>query len=258
LYQLAKEKLVFPQISPYRHPHHSASSVAIIGGGSYPKPGEISLAHCGVLFLDEIAEFAKKTLDMLRQPLETGKITISRAHSTVTYPASFILIGAMNPCPCGYLGSNTHYCTCTQKQIQTYRNRVSGPVYDRIDILLSLRPVNLDKPSEIIETSAAIRQRVEKAQQRQFARYQEQMYNAKAPFEVLTATSPLTENQRKMIAHVSAKQQWSNRVQIKIIRLARTVSDLAGDIQISDESIWKAITLRRMSHHKEQMIARKS
>ena len=123
LYQLAKEKLHSPQMAPYRHPHHSASSVAIIGGGTYPKPGEISLAHQGVLFLDEMAEFTKKTLDMLRQPLETGKVTISRAHSTVTYPSSFILIGAMNPCPCGYLGSNTHYCTCTPKQIQAYRNR---------------------------------------------------------------------------------------------------------------------------------------
>lgn len=129
LYQFTKETLVSPQLTPYRHPHHSASSVAIIGGGSNPKPGEISLAHHGVLFLDEMAEFTKKTLDMLRQPLETGKITISRAHATVTYPASFILIGAMNPCPCGYLGSNTHYCICTPKQVQKYRNRVSGPIY---------------------------------------------------------------------------------------------------------------------------------
>ena len=144
IYQLAKEKLPSPQIAPYRNPHHSASSVAIIGGGSYPKPGEISLAHRGVLFLDEIAEFQKKTLDMLRQPLEAGKVTISRAQSKVTYPTSFILIAAMNPCPCGFLGSHTRYCTCTPKQIQAYTNRISGPVYDRIDILLFLQSVNLD------------------------------------------------------------------------------------------------------------------
>ncbi len=100
-----------------------------LGGGTHPKPGEVSLAHRGVLFLDEMAEFAKKTLDMLRQPLETGKVTISRISSTVTYPADFILLGAMNPCPCGYLGSRTRYCTCSPKQIQAYRNRVSGPIY---------------------------------------------------------------------------------------------------------------------------------
>jgi magnesium chelatase family protein len=121
LNQIAGERRSYYQTVPYRHTHHSASCVAIIGGGSSPRPGEISLAHRGVLFLDEIAEFTKKTLDMLRQPLETGKVTISRAHSTVTYPSSFILIGAMNPCPCWYLDSNHHYCTCTEKQIHSYR-----------------------------------------------------------------------------------------------------------------------------------------
>jgi len=128
LYQLAGEKIESGH-PPFRHPHHSASSVSLIGGGTHPKPGEVSLAHRGVLFLDEMAEFAKKTLDMLRQPLETGKVTISRISSTVTYPADFILLGAMNPCPCGYLGSRTRYCTCSPKQIQAYRNRVSGPIY---------------------------------------------------------------------------------------------------------------------------------
>jgi magnesium chelatase family protein len=258
LYQLAKEKLHSPKVAPYRNPHHSASSIAIIGGGTYPKPGEISLAHHGVLFLDEMAEFTKKTLDMLRQPLETEKVTISRAHSTVTYPASFILIGAMNPCPCGYLGSNTHYCTCTQKQIQAYRNRVSGPVYDRFDVQLSLQSVELAQQPRIAERSSDIRSRVETAQERQFTRYQAQIYNAKVPFELLTSTSPLTDSQRKMIAQVSSKQHWSNRVQIKIIRLARTISDLAGDSDITDESIWKAIQLRRTLNHKQQKVAGKN
>lgn len=257
LYQLAQEKLQNPKVPPYRNPHHSASSVAIIGGGTYPKPGEISLAHHGILFLDEMSEFTKKTLDMLRQPLETGKVTISRAHSTVTYPSSFILIGATNPCPCGYLSSNSHYCTCTDKQIQAYHNRISGPVYDRMDILLSLQPVNLNQKDNKPEISSDIRSRVMKAQEQQFTRYQEQICNAKVPFEILRSTSPLTENQQKMIAKISAKHHWSNRVQIKIIRLARTISDLGGHIHITDESVWKAIQLRRTVNYKEHMIARK-
>jgi magnesium chelatase family protein len=256
LYQLAQEKLIYPQIAPYRNPHHSASSVAIIGGGQNPKPGEISLAHHGILFLDEMAEFTKKTLDMLRQPLETGKVTISRAHSTVTYPASFLLIGAMNPCPCGYLGSNTHYCSCSPKQIQAYRNRVSGPIFDRIDILLSLYPVNLEQPPGMRESSLEIRNRVEQARDVQYARYQAEITNAKVPFEQLMKTSPLTSNQQKMMTQVSSKKQWSNRVQIKMIRLARTLSDLAGEALISDESIWKAMTLRRNNISKEHTKAR--
>lgn len=254
LYQLAKEKLVSPQIAPYRNPHHSASAVAIVGGGPNPKPGEISLAHRGVLFLDEIAEFQKKTLDMLRQPLESGMVTISRVQSTVTYPSSFILLAAMNPCPCGYFGSNTRYCSCSPKQIQTYKNRISGPVQDRIDILLFLQSVNLDQQSQKRASSEDIRKRVEKARERQYERYQELICNAKVPFEKLTATSPLQEHQLRMIRQVASKQQWSNRVQIKIIRLARTISDLAGSREITDESIWQAITLRRGNPLKEQMM----
>ena len=197
LYQLAGEKRLFTHTIPFRHPHHSASAVAIVGGGSNPKPGEISLAHRGVLFLDGMAEFSKKTLDMLRQPLETGEVTISRAHSTVTYPASFVLIGAMNPCPCGYLGSLHHYCTCSEKQIQVYRNRLSGPIYDRIDILLSLQSVNVNQPSKVQESSKTIQKRVEAARQRQFIRYQQEVSNAKVPFDVLMKTSTLTMEQKK-------------------------------------------------------------
>ncbi|MBS4212695.1 YifB family Mg chelatase-like AAA ATPase [Neobacillus rhizophilus] len=258
LYQLAGERKIFHQTVPFRHPHHSASSVAIIGGGSTPRPGEISLAHHGVLFLDEMAEFPKKTLDMLRQPLETGKVTISRAHSTVTYPSSFLLIGAMNPCPCGYLGSNSHYCTCTDKQIQSYRNRLSGPVYDRIDILLTLQSVNLDQKAGLQETSEKIRMRVEQARTLQYNRYKMEMSNAKVPFEILMETSPLTNEQQKMLTNVAVKQNWSNRVQIKIIRLARTISDLKGEDVISDSAIWEAMTLRRWGLHKSHAIARET
>ncbi|MFE8698136.1 YifB family Mg chelatase-like AAA ATPase [Cytobacillus sp. FJAT-53684] len=258
LYQLAGEKRIQPHTIPFRHPHHSASAVAIIGGGSNPKPGEISLAHRGVLFLDEMAEFTKKTLDMLRQPLETGKVTISRAHSTVTYPASFILIGAMNPCPCGYLGSFHHYCTCSDKQIQAYRNRLSGPIYDRIDILLSLQSVNVHQPSKVQESSKVVRKRVELARLRQFDRYKREESNAKISFESLVETSPLTPEQKRMLTNVSVKQNWSNRVQIKIIRLARTISDLAGEEKITDQAIWEAMKLRRWTQNKQQGIARET
>ncbi len=256
LYQLAGEKLIHP--TPYRHPHHSASSVAIIGGGSTPRPGEISLAHHGVLFLDEIAEFPKKTLDMLRQPLETGEVTISRAHSTVTYPCSFILIGAMNPCPCGYLGSASHYCTCSSKQIQAYRNRLSGPVYDRIDILLSLKSVNLNQSIIRNKSSKEIKKLVELARERQYERYQQEVTNAKVPVEILLETCRISSNQQNMLTNVVAKQNWSNRVQIKILRLARSISDLAGEAEISDQAIWEAMALRRWSYQKQQSVARET
>ncbi|MDC3423464.1 YifB family Mg chelatase-like AAA ATPase [Aquibacillus sp. 3ASR75-11] len=258
LYQLAGEKRNQYQTVPFRHPHHSASAVSIIGGGSNPRPGEISMAHRGVLFLDEIAEFSKKTLDMLRQPLETGEVTISRVHSTVTYPSSFILVGAMNPCSCGYLGSRHHYCTCSHKQIQAYRNRLSGPIYDRMDILLSLKSVNVNQPQEQQESSLEIRKRVESARQRQFDRYQVEVSNAKVPFETMMETSPLSMEQKKTLTNVSAKQNWSNRVQIKIIKLARTISDLAGEERIADHAIWEAMTLRRWGQNKQQVIARET
>ncbi|MCM3443117.1 YifB family Mg chelatase-like AAA ATPase [Metabacillus halosaccharovorans] len=258
LYQLASEKRNYDQTVPFRHPHHSSSAVAIIGGGSNPRPGEISLAHRGVLFLDEIAEFSKKTLDMLRQPLETGEVTISRVHSTVTYPSSFILVGAMNPCPCGYLGSHQHYCTCTKKQILSYRNRLSGPIYDRFDILLSIKSVNINQPKRMLESSEEIRKRVETARIRQYYRYQQEISNAKVPFEILMEKSPLTTKQSHTLTNVSAKQNWSNRVQIKIIRLARTISDIAGEEKVTDQAIWEAMTFRRWEQNQPKMMARET
>lgn len=138
IYQLAGITNPNVHLAPFREPHHSASAVSLIGGGASPKPGEVSLAHQGVLFLDEMSEFPKRTLDMLRQPLETGKVTISRAASTVTYPAQFLLLSAMNLCPCGYLGSRHRYCTCTPKQILAYTNRISGPIEDRLKKMFTL------------------------------------------------------------------------------------------------------------------------
>lgn len=244
LHQLSGTHYPNTNIPPFRNPHHSASGISIIGGGTYPKPGEISLAHRGVLFLDEIAEFQRKTLDMLRQPFESGKITISRTHAILTYPASFILIAAMNPCPCGYAGSNTRYCTCTPRQTHSYRNKISGPLRDRFDIRLTIKPVDFEKDTSNGEFSSMVKSRVEAARVRQYERYGKELCNSRVSYDLLQKTSPLTQEQKKIIQQLAANRNWSNRTQIKIIRLARTISDLEGKAAITDESIWEALNLR--------------
>jgi magnesium chelatase family protein len=247
LYQLAAAPYTSHTLPPYRHPHHSASAVSIIGGGTNPKPGEVSLAHRGILFLDELGEFSKKTLDMLRQPLENEKVTISRVHSTVTYPAKFIFIAAMNPCPCGYLGSNDHYCSCTEKQIKSYKSRVSGPILDRIDILLTLKAVSLKGHDfKGVESSEEVKRRVIAAREKQYSRYGEGICNGSVPFEQLIKDSPLTTQLQQFLQDLSIQNGLSNRVQIKIIRLARTIADLNGEDSISDKALEEAMKLRKM------------
>ncbi|MDC3412035.1 YifB family Mg chelatase-like AAA ATPase [Terrihalobacillus insolitus] len=247
IYQLSGVFYDTFHLPPFRNPHHSSSAVSLIGGGSHPKPGEISLAHHGVLFLDEMAElFPKRTLDMLRQPIETGKVTISRAASTVTYPSRFILISAMNPCPCGYLGSRHFYCTCTPKQITSYTNRVSGPIQDWMDLSLSLQAVSLNKDSlGQNESSATIRCRVVAARQRQYDRYGSANSNAVVPSEVILESCQLDFDQQKMLQQWSSNQNWSTRVQMKVIRIARTISDLNGEVDVTNEALWEAMAMRR-------------
>ncbi|WP_113928365.1 YifB family Mg chelatase-like AAA ATPase [Bacillus sp. P14.5] len=245
LYQLSTSNAAHSRQPPFRNPHHSASGVSIIGGDQNPKPGESSLAHRGVLFLDEIAEFSKKTLDMLRQPLESGSVTISRAHSTVNYPASFILIGAMNPCPCGFLHSLTNYCTCTPKQITAYHNRLSGPIRDRFDIHLSLKPVDLQREQQNEkEDSEAVRKRVTEARKRQHDRYGEQICNGRVTYDRLMKSSSLSNSQHQLIRQLSSKNHLSNRAQIKILRLARTIADLGHSEELLDEHIWEGVRLQ--------------
>ncbi|MEH7272315.1 ATP-binding protein [Neobacillus vireti] len=246
LHQLSGTHYPNSKTPPFRNPHHSASGISIIGGGTYPKPGEISLAHRGVLFLDEIAEFPKKTLDLLRQPFENGKITISRTHATLTYPASFILIAAMNPCPCGYAGSNTHYCTCTPRQTLSYQNKISGPLRDRFDIHLKNNHVDLESKMEGGGISLEyVRGKGEETRNRQYERYGKELCNSRVSYDTLQKTSPLTLEQERVLHQLAAKKNWSNRTQIKIIRLARTISDLEGNSEITDQSIWEAVKLRR-------------
>lgn len=255
LYQLAGAPYHSLYQPAYRHPHHSASAVSIVGGGTNPKPGEVSLAHRGVLFLDELGEFSKKTLDMLRQPLENQKVTISRVHSTVTYPAKFIFIAAMNPCPCGYLGSDRQYCTCTENKIRSYKSRVSGPILDRIDILLSLKAVNLKNHDfKGNESSEEVKKRVIAARERQYRRYGNEICNGSVTFERLIASSPLTNHQQQFLQSLSIKQGLSNRVQIKIIRLARTIADLRGEDSLSDEALKEAMALRKMNISSNKLV----
>ncbi|WP_445505514.1 ATP-binding protein [Niallia sp. 03091] len=221
------------------------------------RPGEISLAHRGVLFLDEMAEFSKKTLEMLRQPIETGKVTISRVRSTVTYPASFLLIGAMNLCPCGYLGSKSHYCSCTSKQITSYQNRISGPIRDRFDISLSLQSIPIEKNTELVrESSDEIRKRVILARERQYERYGSEICNGRISYETLMKTNNFSEKIKHMIKQMTLKKKWSNRVQIKIIRIVRTISDLKGEQQLSEETLWESMSLSRTQD--EQLIKRRN
>ncbi len=184
---------------------------------------------------------------MLRQPLENGKVTISRAHSTVSYPAKFIFIAAMNPCPCGYLGSDQRYCTCSPNQVINYQNRVSGPVRDRIDVLLSLRPVQLKEPNfEKIESSETVRKRVSVARSRQYERYGEEVTNGEVVYERLLKTSRLNDRQHDLLQDLCMKYGLSNRVHIKVLRIARTIADLNGDDEITDEAILEALRLRKV------------
>ncbi|MDN4609225.1 YifB family Mg chelatase-like AAA ATPase [Sporosarcina highlanderae] len=240
IYHLARENRGLSMRPPYRHPHHSASSISLIGGGTYPKPGEISMAHRGVLFLDELGEFSRKTLEMLRQPMETGEVTISRVRQSVTYPSNFIMIAATNPCPCGYAGSNERYCTCTQRQVTTYQLKASGPLLDRLDLVLSLRSVGLQEKG-VAESSSTIRERTTRAREIQRNRYGNEWLNSNVPFHVLDKTANLTNEQKNLIQQICFENKWSNRTQIKLLRIARTIADLEESQLISENALQEAI-----------------
>ena len=223
---------------PFRDPHHTISNVALIGGGSTPRPGEVSLAHNGVLFLDEFAEFSRAALEVLREPLENGQVTISRAKETVTYPARFTLVAAMNPCPCGNLGNPLKPCTCSPMQINRYKSRISGPLLDRIDLTVNLNPVKYsdwNKTSEG-ETSAQIRERVLKAREIQRARFQGTSTTANAFMNAkqIKEFCPLPSGADAVLEAAMRKFGLSARSLDKILKTARTIADLEGkkDIEV--------------------------
>jgi len=231
---------------PFRAPHHSASSVALVGGGSDPRPGEISLAHNGVLFLDELPEFDRKVLEALREPLESGRVAISRAARQAEYPARFQLIGAMNPCPCGYLGHFSGKCRCTPDQVARYRHKLSGPLLDRIDIQIEVPAVRED---ELVATgrgeqSARVRERVEQAHGRQLAR-QGKSNTRLGPREIERFCTA-EEKAGALLRQAIGKLHLSARAYHRVLKLARTIADLAGEATIAVTHVAEAIQYRRL------------
>jgi magnesium chelatase family protein len=222
---------------PFRAPHHTLSNVSIIGGGSIPKPGEVSLAHLGVLFLDELPEFQKSALEVLRQPIEDHEVTISRVNATLTYPASFMLIASMNPCPCGYLGDPTHKCTCTKNEIRRYNSRISGPLLDRIDIRVEVPAVDIKELEDRTpgESSMLIRKRVNRARQIQNERFQNEKgiyFNAQLEPHLIDRYCELDQEGQDFLEMVYSKLKLSGRGYHRILKLARTIADLDGADQI--------------------------
>ena len=218
---------------PFRSPHHSVSSTAIVGGGSVPRPGEVSLAHNGVLFLDELPEFARDTLEVLRQPLEDGRVTVSRVHGTASYPCRFMLVAAMNPCKCGYLGHPTRECTCTPSAVDAYRRRISGPLLDRIDLHVEALPVEYDDlaSEQGGESSADVRARVMAARALQRERYKALpgvRCNAQLPSGALRRYCRMTPAAEKILRSAFERLGYSARAYDRILRVARTVADLDG------------------------------
>lgn len=233
---------------PFRAPHHTSSAIALVGGGSVPRPGEISLAHHGVLFLDELPEFDRKVLEVLREPLESGHITISRAARQATFPAQFQLIAAMNPCPCGFYGHFNQRCRCTPEQILRYKNKISGPLLDRIDMNIevpALKPDELSTPSQA-EGSAHIRERVETARQQQYAR-QKKPNAALGPLEI-SEHCQLSESGTHLLQAAMHKFGLSARAYHRILKVGRTIADLQLHPTISDAHIAEALQYRRYDH----------
>mgnify|MGYP002856677429 CR=1 FL=1 len=232
-------------VRPFRAPHHTISPVALVGGGTYPTPGEISLAHNGVLFLDELTEFNRAALEILRQPLEDRKITITRAQYSVEYPCSFMLVASMNPCPCGYAGDPKKACNCTPLQKSNYLKKISGPMLDRIDIQINVSAVEYQKLNsyEKVESSEVIRERVNRARNIQQERYKDLKIfsNSELTAPMLNEFCVLKEDAKLILKNVFEKYALSARGYARILKVARTIADLAGSEDICVEHVAEAV-----------------
>ncbi len=235
---------------PFRNPHHTISDAGLIGGGTNPRPGEVSLAHHGVLFLDELPEFKRSTLEVLRQPLEEGRVTISRAASSVTYPGRVMLVAAMNPCPCGYFGDSRRACTCTPKQIQQYRGRISGPLLDRIDMHLAVPGLGFRElaASDAAEGSAEMRIQVLKAREAQSRRFARGRIfaNAHMPPRLLKQHCVLSPESQRLLEVAMERLGLSARAYHRILKIARTIADLEGTAGLSPAQVAEAIQYRTL------------
>lgn len=238
------------RVRPFRSPHHTVSPIALSGGGTVVRPGEVSLANNGVLFLDELPEFGRKTMEVLRQPLEDGTVTVSRASGKYTYPCNIMLIAAMNPCPCGYFNHPTRRCTCSETQIHRYLNRISGPLLDRFDIHIEVPPVDYDDLSAKIseESSAAIKERVNKAREIQTERYKnsETTCNARISDEEFEEYCAVTKEASKLLESAFETMGLSARAYNRILKVARTIADLDGSETIDLQHVAEAVAYRSL------------
>jgi magnesium chelatase family protein len=241
------------QVRPFRSPHHSASATALVGGGSWPRPGEVSLAHRGVLFLDEFGEFSRVVLEHLRQPLEDGHITISRAAGNLLFPANFMLVAAMNPCSCGYYGDTEKQCSCSLQQIIQYKKRISGPILDRIDLHIEVPRVALIKLTDttINESSEIVKARVAKARQLQAKRFNfmdncKTRINSEMSSAQVKKVCNLNQVSLNLMQSAADRLHLSARAYFRVLKVARTIADLEQSIEITSQHLAEALQYRQI------------